>query len=333
MKKNLLYAAVLVVLLGLAWWLTQKDDRSTLSPEEADFSVADTSTIDKLFIADKTGKTILLEKVAPGQWTVNKKYIARPDAIEFVLSTLLRMEVKAPVPRAAVENIKKQLSTIGKKVEIYSAGKKIDVIYVGGATIDSRGTYVIKEKAELPYIVHIPGWEGYLSPRFFTNLEEWRERIMLRLNPDSIAEIKASFTDTAAQSYVLRMPEPRKFMLYKADGRTVVPVDTTYAKTLFAGFQRYPVEAYDNQGVMRDSIVNMAPHWHELQVTMLNGQTHSFKTYFKSQLNQLDVVLLGVMPDLDRDYFFYEEQNEFGIIQKRSIPWYYFTLSDLRRKD
>lgn len=333
MKKNLLYAAVLVVLLGLAWWLTQKDDRSTLSPEEADFSVADTSTIDKLFIADKSGQTILLEKVTPGQWTVNKRYIARPDAIEYVLSTLLRMEVKAPVPRAAVENIKKQLSTIGKKVEIYSGGKKIDVIYVGGATIDSRGTYVIKEKAELPYIVHIPGWEGYLSPRFFTNLEEWRERIVLRLNPDSIAEINANFIDSAQQSYVLRMPQPRKFMLYKGDGRSVVPVDTAFAKSLFAGFQRYPIEAYDNHGVMRDSIVNMAPHWHELQVTMRNGQKHSFKTYFKSQLNQLDVVLLGVMPDLDRDYFFYEEQNEFGIIQKRSIPWYYFTLSDLKRKD
>lgn len=333
MKKNLLYAAVLIVLLGLAWWLTQKDDRSTLNPQEADFSLADTSNIDKLFIADKTGKTILLEKQAPGQWLVNKRYIARPDAIEYVLSTLLRMEVRAPVPRAAVENIKKQLSTIGKKVEIYSGGKKIDVIYVGGATIDSRGTYVIKEKAELPYIVHIPGWEGYLSPRFFTNLEEWRERIMLRLNPDSIAEIKATFPDSVELSYVLRMSPDRNFTLFKDDARTAVRVDTTYAKALFAGFKRYPVEAYDNQGVMRDSIVNMAPHWHALQVTMRDGKTHSFKTYFKSQLNQLDVVLLGVMPDLDRDYFFYEEQNEFGIIQKRSIPWYYFTLSDLKRKD
>jgi hypothetical protein len=35
------------------------------------------------------------------------------------------------------------------------------------------------------------------------------------------------------------------------------------------------------------------------------------------------------MPDLDRDYFYYKEGNDFGFIQKRSVPWMYFTLSDL----
>lgn len=333
MKKNLIYAAVLVVLLGLAWWLTQRDDRSTLSPEEADFSVADTSIIDKLFIADKSGRTILLEKQAPGQWLVNKQYIARHDAIEYVLSTLLRMEVKAPVPRAAIENIKKQISAIGKKVEIYSKGQKLDVIYIGGSTIDSRGTYVIKEKAELPYIIHIPGWEGYVSPRFFTNIEEWREKILFRLNPDSIYEIKGTFTDAPEKDYVLRMPTPRNFELFAGDGRTKVPVDTNAARFVFAGFKRFPIEGFDNMGVMRDSIVNMAPSWHQVQVTERSGKKHTINIYFKSQLNQLDVVLLGVMPDLDRDYFFYEEQNEFGVMQKRNNEWFYLTLSQLKRKD
>lgn len=333
MKKNLIYAGVLAALLGVAWWLTQRDDRSTLNPQEADFSIADTSVIDKLFIADKSGQSILLEKQAPGQWLVNKQYTARGDAIEYVLSTLLRMEVKAPVPRPAIENIKKQISTTGKKVEIYSKGKKLDVYYIGGGTIDSRGTYVIKEKAKVPYIVHIPGWEGYLSPRFFTSIEDWREKILIRLNPDSIYEIKGVFTDAPENDYVLRMPAQRSFELFKGDGRTLVPVDTNAARFLFSGFKRFPVETYENKSVMRDSIVNMAPSWHQVYVTERSGKKHSINIYFKSQLNQLDVVLLGVMPDLDRDYFFYEERNEFGVIQKRNNEWFYLTLSELKSKD
>jgi hypothetical protein len=93
------------------------------------------------------------------------------------------------------------------------------------------------------------------------------------------------------------------------------------------------VEAYDNHGVMRDSIVNMAPSWLEVKIREKSGKTHTFSTFFKSQLNQLDVVLLEVMPDIDRDYLFYHEGNEFAIVQKRGIPWYYTTLNQLKSKD
>jgi hypothetical protein len=71
MKKNLLYAAVLILLLAAAWWITQKDDRSTLDPNETVFSVEDTASIDRIFIADKSGRSILAEKEPDGRWLVN----------------------------------------------------------------------------------------------------------------------------------------------------------------------------------------------------------------------------------------------------------------------
>lgn len=333
MKKNLLYAFVLVVLLGVAWWLTQTDNRSTLDPREAIFSIEDTASIDRIFIADKTGKTILAEEEGPGRWLVNGTYYARHDVIEYVLGAFRQMEVRMPVPKAGIDNAKKQIAATGKKVELYSQGKKVSVVYIGHATIDSRGTYVIKEGAETPFIVHIPGWEGYLSPRFFTNLEDWRERILMRLHPDSIAEVSANFVNQPELNYSLQINPDRSFTLKDGQGRPSEHVNELYAKSLFGGFQKLVVEAYDNHGVMRDSIVNMAPSWLEVKVREKSGKTHLFSTFFKSQLNQLDVVLLEVMPDIDRDYLYYHEGNEFAVVQKRGIPWYYTTLNQLKSKD
>ncbi|MFN3530550.1 MAG: DUF4340 domain-containing protein [Bacteroidia bacterium] len=333
MKKNLIYLIILMVLLGFAWWITQQDDRSTLNPDEARFSVEDTAAIDRIFLADKASRTILLEKQGPGNWTVNGKYPARADGIETLLSTLLRLEVKAPVPRAGVENVKKQISATGKKVEVYVGKNRIRTFYVGHPTVDSRGTYFINENAELPYIMYLPAWEGYVSPHFNTNEEDWRERIIMRLNPDSIVEIATHFPENPELDYVLRMPENRKFSLFEGSGKREIPVDEAEAIALFSTFKKIPVEGYDNLSPMRDSIVNMAPHFMEVRVKEANGKRHTVKTYFKSQLNTLDVVLLGVMPDLDRDYFFYEEANDFGFIQRRAVPAFYHTLNELKAKD
>jgi hypothetical protein len=333
MKKNLLYAAVLILLLAAAWWITQKDDRSTLDPNETVFSVEDTARIDRIFIADKSGRSILAEKEPDGRWLVNDTYYARWEVIDYILGAFRQMEVRMPVPKAGVENVKKQLSVTGKKVELYSKGKKVQVVYVGHATIDSRGTYMIKEGAETPFIIHIPGWEGYLSPRFFTNLQDWREQVIIKLHPDSIASVATEFPNAPAESYLLSINPDKTFTLLDGSGKTQAMVNEAFAKSLFAGFNKVQVESFDNHGVMRDSIVNMAPSWLNLKVTEKNGKTHTFTTYFKSQLNQLDVVLLDVMPDLDRDYLFYKEGNEFAVIQKRAMPWYYVTLSQLKSKD
>lgn len=329
MRKNIIYLAILLLLLLLSWWVYQQRTSSTLDLEDTTFSIPDTSVVDRIFMADKTGGRVLLEKAGPGQWKVNGQYTARPDAMSALLDALLRMQVKSPVPRPAVDNIRKQLASIGRKVEIYSRGKKLSVLYIGYSTIDSRGTYAIREGAELPYILHVPGTEGYLTPRFFIDEEEWRERILLRIHPDSIKSIEARFPDTPGFSYRAELLGPRRFALYDGSGKPISALSNENLTALFGGARQIPVEGYDNHGVMKDSIVEMAPMRHSLNITLRNGQSHQLSFYPKSQLNQLDVVLLGVMPDLDRDYFYYKEGNDFGFIQKRSVPWMYFTLRDL----
>ncbi|NBU71746.1 MAG: hypothetical protein EBS53_09910, partial [Bacteroidetes bacterium] len=66
MRKNLIFFGILLLLLALTWWVYQKRASSTLDLEDTSFSIPDTSVVDRIFMADKTGGRVLLEKIGPG---------------------------------------------------------------------------------------------------------------------------------------------------------------------------------------------------------------------------------------------------------------------------
>jgi hypothetical protein len=58
------------------------------------------------------------------------------------------------------------------KIEIYSKGEKVKQYYVGHATQDNTGTYMLltntetDENYEEPFVTHIPGFEGFIYSLF-----------------------------------------------------------------------------------------------------------------------------------------------------------------------
>ena len=68
--------------------------------------------------------------------------------------------MRSPVPKAAFNNVIKQIATSGTKVEIYQGkDKPSKTYYIGGATLDHQGTYMILEtegvKSSVPFIMYI----------------------------------------------------------------------------------------------------------------------------------------------------------------------------------
>ncbi len=174
-QRPFLLLAVLA-LLGLGtWWLLHRSSRtdSTLDTEATAFSVADTASVDKIFVALRSGVTHTLVREARSYWTLDGKYTARPDQVRMLLNTLRRQRVKSPVPRAARNSVVRAMAGTGIKVEVYQKGERTNTFYVGGATNNRLGTYMILEGAEDPYIVHMPGFEGYLTTRFLLSPDDW----------------------------------------------------------------------------------------------------------------------------------------------------------------
>jgi hypothetical protein len=159
---------------------------------EKKFSVSEIEKIDKIFLSDRKGNNITLLK-DNNIWTVNNKYNVRDDAISTLLSTIKKISIQRPVPETGYNNVIKQLATTGVKVEIYY-NKKIKTYTVGGSTSNHLGTYMLMDKAENPYIVHIAGFNGFLSPRYGIqgyelDINNWRDNTVFKIETEIINEI------------------------------------------------------------------------------------------------------------------------------------------------
>jgi len=89
--------------------------------------VQDTASVTKIFLADKKDRTILVEKIKPGEWELNEEHKARNSAVNQLLETMKNLVPKYPVPEAAHNTIVSQLAAASVKVEVYQTVPRIDI--------------------------------------------------------------------------------------------------------------------------------------------------------------------------------------------------------------
>lgn len=205
MKKNTIYILVLLVLLALAYYVyTTKGSKSSISDRLKDFAVEDTSSIDKIIISNKNGSVLKLVKT-DGVWMANDSIKARKDIIRTLLETIKRVSIKSPVNKAMKDNVMKQLATGAIQVEIFVDGDLEKKYYVGGATQDGLGTFFLLDNSDEPMITHIPGFDGYLTVRYNSNAEVWRDREVFRYYPQNIDIISIEYPNLNKESFNLRI--------------------------------------------------------------------------------------------------------------------------------
>ena len=207
MPKKQLFYLVLIILFAAIIWFLSADKKSTITTEN-NFSVSDTASVSKIFIADRSGNTITLDK-KENIWIINNKYEVREDAIETILSTVNQVRIQRPVPKNAFENVVKNLATTGVKVEIYTDKNTPEKTYtIGNSTSNHLGTYMLMDGAETPFIIHIPAFNGFLSPRYGiqgnkVNEKDWRSTNIFKLKHENINAISIKNFLQPKQSFTL----------------------------------------------------------------------------------------------------------------------------------
>ena len=127
MKKNRKFIIAVLILAVIAITLFLTNSKSTFKRELSDFAVDDTSSVTKVFMSDKNNNNLTLTRIEQGKWLVDDKYTGSKVNIELLLGTMLGLQVKETVPRAAMEYVIKDLATISVKVEIYQWKYRINI--------------------------------------------------------------------------------------------------------------------------------------------------------------------------------------------------------------
>jgi len=264
MNRTLLLVALFLVLGGAVWYAlaNKKKQAGTHVSWDMDFAIKNTGNIGKIFIADRKGGTATLE-LKGKQWLYNGKYPARPSAIESLLETISSVNVLNIPPNGAVTGMVKELAASGIKVEIYDReGEHLKTFYVGGVTNDERGTVLMMDGSEQPYVVHIPGFIGTLRMRFFMGDDEWRDKAIFREKPEGIQSVTVEYPQRKSESFKLEKTGEATYDVQPFFSTTSAmrsPRRKGVAEAYLVQFEGMVAEAFETQNPLRDSVKALVP--------------------------------------------------------------------------
>lgn len=325
-SKNKIAVLLFIVVALLALWLYLHNSKGTLRKELYEFAVDDTSSIDKIYMVNMAGKQVTLTKLSPGNWQVNGKFKTRNDAVKVLLTTMKEMRVREPVGKNALENISKNLASRGTKVEIYQNGKLIKMYYVGDDTQDGLGTFMLLndiktgENSTTPFVMSIPGFNGFLSVRYFLDEEMWRDKIVFGFYPDQIASVSLKDVRFPDSSFTLSLSsDVNKISLTDNKGNAIADFDTLKAKRYLTYFSNLQYESLKNdvRKSFRDSVIPRGAVY-ILELKDREGKIHSMKTFAKpaDDPDKIDpVTKKPVIEDTERMYALINEDKDLATIQ------------------
>ena len=286
MNRRIVLLIVLLVLGGLAWWLSQRGNATTLDKPLSDFSIPDTSRVTRVFITDKQGATVDLQRASKG-WKVNGTYEARQVQVDLILKTFLRIEVKSPVPKSAEAMTLRTMGSSATKVEIYEGSDRPSKIWiVGHATKDHFGTYMVLEKPDegrssAPFVMGLGGFTGILNTRFPTNVDQWRSTNVFR-NRDlqELASVEVEHVDRPLMSYRIENGPDGTPKLSTLSGKPL-PMDTTLTKGALLPYRSFDYEFIDREmkKASRDSLLAIKPNF-IIRTTARSGDVRTMKLWY-----------------------------------------------------
>lgn len=330
MKRTLILLGLFLLLGGGAYYALQYQKKtrtaSNLSPD-MDFAVADTDRIYKIFMADRTGKTVTLERMN-GQWMFNKTTPARPTAMEQLLETIQKVKVNYIPPEAAEAAMVKSIAAEGIKVELYDkSGKIIKVYYVGGVTPDETGTYMMMENGTRPYVMHIPGMYGGVRVRYRLDAEDWYDRTVFSEKPETVQEITLEYPLQKSQSFRLQKKGALEYEVtpfYSTTPVSKVPQRKGLAEGYLLAFEKLGAESHETNQQLRDSITALTP-FAILTLKKTDGTEKMVKFWPIEQIEQVEskkIFNIRYLAECSWGPFVLVQHHVFGPVF-RGYPYFY----------
>lgn len=325
MKSNKIILLTVILLAAVAGWYIYNWSAGTIKTELRDFAVKDTASITKIFIADRKGNKSLLTKQAPGKWIVNEKYPVANRVMNTLLYTMAKIEVRSPAGKAAYNTVMKYLSTDGIKVEIYTNKGLLKTYYVGQPSQDMLGTFMYLENSSVPFIIHIPGFDGFLTTRYIANPMQWRDHIIFNYGYDDIKLVQIiNLEDTASSFRMVRSGD--EFLYYIPPA---APQPTKLLKSQQAAYiARYEKIGYEWDVIelskhIKDSIINSMP-FRKMMVADVAGKRTEIAMYRKmtpeNTLTSIDQRTGKLRPfDIDRMYAVLNNDTSLVVLQYQLI--------------
>ncbi|MBZ0244071.1 MAG: DUF4340 domain-containing protein [Bacteroidales bacterium] len=340
-KTKIVYIILILAALVAAVLVWNNRYLTTLKGESADFAIRDTASISRVFIANMDADEVLIERKG-NQWILNGEHKAQQRKVDQLLETMYRIRVRNPVPVASHDQVVTRMASLGIKVEVYQQVYRINlfekiklfphekltkVYYVGDVTKDNMGTYMLKEGADQAFILHIPGFRGFVMTRYTPIEDDWRDHVIF---DDKLADIKSvelEFNEQPIMSFLIENTGKHSYKLTRTADQFDVAYDTLRVLNFLTAFNDVRFESILTNILPRarqDSIIN-SPFLHRFTLTTHSGKTTQLTTYnMKLNVEHLGISEEDADLDNDRMYGLLDNGKDLVLLQ-------YFTFDKLLR--
>jgi hypothetical protein len=325
MKRFLPFVIVILLLAAAATWFVLHKAHGTFDKEENAFAIADKKDITKVILSD-TGKKRVELTLVKGVWMLNGKYPAREELVASLFEVLARVTTLCPVPRAAHDYVVRTLFEKHIKVEVYSNNntEAEQVYYVGGPSADGNGTYMLREidgKPDArPYITFMPGMHGYLTPRYQTDEEIWRSRVVFKYSPENIKSLALEYPGEESRSFTLNRVSKDSFSLSALNDKYTIHQDykQKYVHDYLAFYSSISIETFDNKNTSKDSVIHTTPY-SIFTITGNDGTVNKLNMFYmpanKRTKMPFDSKGNVMTYDVDRYYASFNNDKDFAVVQ------------------
>lgn len=266
MKKYFPYLVVIIVLVAATVWFIKNQSKGTINEREGNFAVKDKNEISKIILTETDKQPIEISS-ANGMWMVNGKYAAREDMIESLLTVATRVTSLCPVPAAAHDNVIRELMTHHVRVEFFDKNNAtIKSYWVGGPTTDGQNTYMLLENdgqpASRPHLTYIPGFKGFLTPRFTADEETWRTRAVFNYKEEEVKSLCVEYITDEKNSFSITKILDDSFIVSPIFEKFRIneSYQQKYIHQYLSFYSSIYLEAFVNDLPDRDSILKTKPY-------------------------------------------------------------------------
>jgi len=240
--------------------------------------------------------------------------------VNLMLKTFNRIRIRGNVSDSSRDNMLKLLASSSKRVEIYTGGNEpAKIWYVGIPTPDHTGTLMLLEipgvgRSEEPYIVHMEGFTGFLSTRFFTNEMEWRYTGIFEYPHLEVSKVRMINHMIPADSWEVRFSGGNNLELWScsaqgASSTKAISFDTTAVKEQLLLYKKIHVESFNTQlSEQQTDSLQQAQAAYTLEVIDNQGKSTTIDLHLKPTKKAMEDDYGNIIP-FDLDYFWAKTQD------------------------
>ena len=168
-KLVILLAVLVLISAGLEFWPTN-DNRSETNSDL--FVIENIDQVDRVVIT--RGDETMDCRAFPGGFMINDDFPMDENLLTMLAAVFQQVRVRRPIAGTEAEAIRKNIYQTGSKVEVYQGEMLLSSFWAGGDQFKQDAYFIDQE--EKVYLVHLPGYNSYVSELFELPLSKWRSR-------------------------------------------------------------------------------------------------------------------------------------------------------------